>query len=177
MMISATRWVPASPPSAPISPTLSGIVPLLLSVALALASASAPAPAWAGPVFYRWVDELGTTQFTASPPTGGVPYEEVSTITPDPAEGAERRAALEERLQQSDQQRKKAERSAAEEAEQADIAAEKDRLCSQARKRLASVSRARVNRTKADGAVVRLGEEERQAAIAEAKKYLQDKDC
>lgn len=152
----------------------------LLSVlcSVALCALLGSAPAWAASVFYKWVDETGATQFTSTPPPGNIPYEKVSTGTSDPSQGEAGRAALEERIKQSDLQRKAEGRKAAQKEEEAEIAAEKERLCSQARKRLTSVTTyPRVSRTLPDGTVVRLGEEERQAAIAEAQKYLQDNNC
>lgn len=136
------------------------------------------APAQAASVFYKWVDETGGVQFTGAPPPGGIPYEKVNVETHDAPPGEAGRATLEERVRQSDLRRKTETRQAAQKQEEAEIAAEKERLCSQARKRLTSVATfPRVSRTLPDGTVARLGEEERQAAIAEAEKYLQDNNC
>ena len=135
-------------------------------------------PAVHAAAFYRWVDESGAVQFSEQPPAVGVPRERLQ-LTPNPSleEDRPRRDSVVERIKRSDLRRQREVRATADRAAEAVTAAAQASRCAKAQKRLASVLRPRVDRTLEDGTRVRLGEEERQVAIAEAESYLLENDC
>ena len=116
---------------------------------------------------YKWVDADGTVQYTQTPPPAGITGEE---IKPPPSfdTGA---ATKELEGQQSylDKTREDRIKSTEEQQKAAQETTEKQRACEQARLRLASYERPRVNVVGEDGERRRATEEERTAEIDKAR--------
>lgn len=120
---------------------------------------------------YKWVDADGQTHYTQKPPAGDI---EVSTIKPPPKVDTERALKeLEERNNRlkgfEEERNKKAEEKSMAKAEQANNQAN----CELARDKLSHViNNPRVYSKDEDGVRYKIGEEERQAKITEARKEI-----
>lgn len=123
---------------------------------------------------YKWVDKDGMTHYTQEPPPPGI---QGKTMAPPPkvnSDAATQRLKQEEKtLQQYQNQRQKQskEEQAQEQKKQA-----LEQACSQARLRLKSLQRPRVNYVDKDGTRRRATEEERQRDLQKARDYI-DKNC
>lgn len=123
---------------------------------------------------YKWVDEDGNTHYSQSPPVDNVNIETIKSQSSVDTETA--RKALEKQKQTADKLRearitKKDEKQKAEDDE-----LEKQKKCQQAKKRLASYQRPRVNIKNEDGSQKTIPEEQRQAEIKKSQDYV-DKVC
>lgn len=123
---------------------------------------------------YKWVDADGETHYSERKP--GVEIE-VQTITPYTSATNAERETWQEREEASVEQRKAANEQAEKDSIAAADAAAMQRNCEQARIRVASLERPRVNKVSDDGQRTRMPEEWRQSELAEAraavKKYCQ----
>jgi len=123
---------------------------------------------------YKWVDENGTTHYTQQPPPAGV---QSKTITPPPdvdtGAAREQMKKQQERAQKYMDDRNKAKQEEAKKQQQAEA---QKRACEQARTRLQSFQRPRVNFVDKDGTRRRATEEERQAQLKKTQEYI-DKNC
>ncbi len=121
---------------------------------------------------YKWVDEDGQVQYSQSPPNSDVKVEEIKPPGKVDTESAQKQLeaqkdranAFSEKRIEAENETKKAEA----EAEQ------KLKQCEQARARLKSFQRPRVNLLDEDGNRVRAKEEDRLKGLEDAKKYLSD---
>lgn len=123
---------------------------------------------------YKWIDAEGNTHYTQSPPPDGIEGESIKPPTRVDTESAVK--ALDKQKQATDKLREG--RITAKEEKQK---AEEDALaqlqeCEQAKKRLASYQRPRVNIINEDGSQRTIPEEERQAEIKKSQAYV-DKAC
>jgi hypothetical protein len=121
---------------------------------------------------YKWVDENGNVNYSQSPPPPGI---EGSTIKPPPPINPDSaRKQLDNRISNldklADQRQQKDEQQLQDEQESAN----NDRLCKQARARLASYQQPRVSRTDPDGMYRRLSEEERQREISRSRQQINE---
>jgi len=123
---------------------------------------------------YKWIDAEGNTHYSDSPPPAGINAERIK-----PPPGADTEAAQKQLREKQQQARERAEQRAESEQKSAEAdreQAEKTEKCAAAIRRLASYQRPRVNKVKADGAVRRIPEEERQAEIKKSQDYI-DQFC
>lgn len=123
---------------------------------------------------YQWVDENGTTHFTQQPPPAGI---EARIVTPPPdvntGPAREQMKQQEERAQKYLKDTSKAKEDEAKKQQEAEA---QRRACEQARTRLQSFERPRVNFVDKDGTRRRATEEERQAELKKTQEYI-DKNC
>lgn len=125
-------------------------------------------------VMYKWVDEEGNTHYSQTPPNTDV---EVETIKPPPKVDTEAASkVLEEQNKKATDLRDKRLAEAEEQKKVEQEKDEKEKQCQQAKARLASYQRPRVNQENSDGTIRTLSEEERQAEIKKSKDYI-DKVC
>ena len=123
---------------------------------------------------YKWVDEQGNTHYSQTPPNSDV---EVKTIKAPPKVDTEAAArALEEQNKKVSDLREKRINEAEEQEKAESEKAEKEEKCQQAKARLASYQRPRVNQKNPDGTIRTITEEERQAEIKKSKEYI-EKAC
>lgn len=126
------------------------------------------APAMAGTI-YRWVDADGVTHFSAQPPQGQQAQSVRLAVQPPPLPASEPARGDAGEREQADIDRKV-------KREIADQEAERKRYCTALRTQLAQLENNPRVRVEEAGQVRRLGEEERQARIAETRKKLAE-DC
>lgn len=124
---------------------------------------------------YKWVDKDGVVQYTQTPPPAGVSAKEIKPPPPPPDAAA---AAKKLQQQQAEFNQARQENIKEEKEQQKDeqLAAEKKQKCEQARVRLNSLQRPRVNVVGKDGERRRMTEEEREAGLAKAREMV-DKLC
>ena len=124
---------------------------------------------------YKWVDKDGVVQYTQTPPPSGITASEIKPPPPPPDA-----AAAEKQLQQQQAELNKTRedriKAGEEQQKEEQFAADKKQKCEQARLRLRSMQRPRVNVVGKDGERRRLTEEEREAGIAKAREMI-DKLC
>lgn len=125
------------------------------------------AQAMAGTI-YRWVDANGVTHFSAQPPQGQQAQSLRLAVQPPPAPASQPAATTGEREQQDIERKVK--------REIAEQQAERKTYCTALRTQLAQLENNPRIRVEQAGQVRRLGEEERQARIAETRKRLSE-DC
>ncbi len=119
---------------------------------------------------YKWVDEDGNTHYSQSAPVDNTDVEEIEPPSKVDTESAANKVKNENETAdklRDDRITKKEEKLKAEE----DAIAEKQK-CEQARKRLASYQRNRVNLKNSDGSNRVISEEERQSEIAKSKENI-----
>lgn len=140
---------------------------VLLGMLLILAPLSAHA------VFYKWVDENGTTQYTQSPPPSGH-YQMMSSPAPAASTSEQQPAAAPSAKQ--DSASAPAKTPPADDPQlQAKRQQQRQQNCRLARQRLAQLEKhARIRYTAADGSVRVMGEEEKQAKLVETRKMVQE---
>ncbi len=118
---------------------------------------------------YRWVDDQGVPQFGQQPPKGK-PYQAINVSSPQPPGGALRAPApLSE---------KPNDQAGAEEGQgisDAALAAKRVEQCAKIRSNLQTmVQNPRLSKTNEAGEMVRIGEEERQALMGQARADLEE---
>ncbi|WP_341707348.1 DUF4124 domain-containing protein [Halopseudomonas sp.] len=137
---------------------------LLITTLLTLACSSAMATQ-----MYKWVDENGVTQFSQQPPTDNQ-YQRMN-VTPPPqptAPAPQAPTASEGEAAATDTEA--TQQQVADPEYQAELAA----YCASLRERLTTMeNNPRLRRTREDGTVERITEEERQEMISKAKADLQ----
>ena len=120
---------------------------------------------------YKWVDEKGITHFGANPPQGQtatsvnttvaqpkIPAAVAKPAAPAADSGAAEQQAIDAKVKQ----------------QVAKDAAERKKYCESVRTNLAQLQNNPRLRTEVNGEQVRLGEDQRQAKIAEAQKAIKD---
>jgi hypothetical protein len=121
---------------------------------------------------YKWVDSSGTTHFSAQPPQGqtatSINTNVPTTKEPDAVEPAQRESFN----QIADPEQAAIDKKVKEEV--AAQAAEIKQFCESARNSLAQLQNNPRIRMEVDGEVKRLGEDERQAKIAELTKSISE---
>ncbi len=119
---------------------------------------------------YKWVDEQGNTHYTQTPPPEVDDIEKLDLPSPVDTDAANQ--ALEQRNKMLNELRE--ERNEKRELQQNNESevVKNEQQCEQARKRLASYQRPRVNVKNPDGSQRNLTEEERQAEIQKSKEYI-----
>jgi hypothetical protein len=122
---------------------------------------------------YRWVDEAGVVHFSATPPEGGAEAVDLKyQRNPDPATAEERLEAYQADLDTRMAEEKKA---ADESRKASEEAAERQRLCRNARDVLESLSMNRTTRYKQDdGSYQRYSDEEYENRVAEARERIDE---
>lgn len=123
---------------------------------------------------YKWVDEEGNTHYSQSPPPGNINAEAIKP--PPKVDTQEASKSLEQQKKKATDLREKRLTAAEEKQKAEDEAAEKEKKCQQARDRLASYQRPRVNLKNPDGTLRIVPEEERQAEIKKSQEYV-NKAC
>lgn len=117
---------------------------------------------------YRWIDDLGVTQFGQNPPTDR-PYEAVGIRSAPPPGGFVRAPAPD--IDAAPQDQGSAEERAARVAREKRLAEE----CGKLRENLQLLlDNPRLRRTTESGEVVRIDEEERQQLISETREQIQE---
>ena len=121
---------------------------------------------------YQWTDERGRTQYGQLPPAN-TPYQQVDIRAPAPIGGQLRApASIPPTLDRTDADRASEER--VRERKRSEATQE---MCEQLEKDLTTLeNNPRLRRTKADGEVERIGEDERQQLIQQTRDNLQ-KHC
>lgn len=121
---------------------------------------------------YQWTDERGRTQYGQLPPAN-TPYQQVDIRAPAPIGGQLRApASIPTTLDRTDADRAGEERVRARKRSEAT-----QEMCEQLEKDLTTLeNNPRLRRTKADGEVERIGEDERQQLIQQTRDNLQ-KHC
>ena len=119
---------------------------------------------------YKWVDADGTVQYTQTPPPGDIAAEEIKP--PPSIDTGTATKELEEQRAFLDKTRDDRVKSTEKEQMAAEESTEKQRVCEQARLRLAAYERPRVNVVGQDGERRRATEEERVAEIAKAREAV-----
>ncbi|NKB37811.1 MAG: DUF4124 domain-containing protein [Gammaproteobacteria bacterium] len=123
-------------------------------------------------VTYKWVDEEGNTHYTQSPPPGDT---KAQTIAPPPSVNPEHaKKQVEKRkkiLQDASDGRTK---SSEEKKKASEEKARNQAKCEQAKKRLASYQRPRVNLVDKDGNYTVAGEDKRQAEIKKSQDLINE---
>lgn len=118
--------------------------------------------------FYKWVDENGVTQYTATPPPKG----DFKTVKPPPkpaVEPAKAQSEFQKRVDAFKKRREATEKAKKEADEQAAKDAEAKKNCEQAKKNLNLLqTKVRVRYTEKDGSVHYLTDEERAAKLQRA---------
>lgn len=121
---------------------------------------------------YKWVDEEGNTHYTQSPPPAGI---KGSTIKPPSKVDSEHASKqLENRQKYVDDARANRHKLTDKKDEDRQSAEKSQAKCEQARARLASYQRPRVNLVDKDGNPNRATEEQRQAEIAKSRKLVSE---
>jgi len=123
---------------------------------------------------YKWVDEQGNTHYTQSPPPGDINAEAIKPPPKVDTDGASK--TLEQQKKTVNDLREKRITTAEEKQKAEEEAAEKESKCQQAKARLASYQRPRVNLKNPDGTLRVVAEEERQAEIKKSQEYV-NKAC
>jgi len=139
---------------------------------LALAAAALALPAAAQ--VYKWLDEDGRVHYSAQRPPAGA--EQLETIEPRDTEASpqarKRLAEQQKRLEALRRQREQREQRA---AEQAAAEASRRENCAKARENLQNLQTAiRIYETDDQGNRVRVGEEQRQANIEQARAAIEE---
>lgn len=120
---------------------------------------------------YKWVDEDGNTHYTQSPPPEGM---EGTTIKPPPkvnVRQAQKELETRKRLL-ADMEKERKEKQQATIKKQQEEKQQKAK-CEQARARLASYERPRVNLIDEEGNPIRATEEQRQAELAKSRELVE----
>ncbi|MGH8468666.1 MAG: DUF4124 domain-containing protein [Gammaproteobacteria bacterium] len=123
---------------------------------------------------YKWIDDEGQVQYSQSPPPG----RPAQAIKPPPkVDSKTAREKLKQQLQDFELRGDKRQEQAEADQKTKEEAGEQKAACEAARERLASLSgKPRILQYAEDGSSKRLTEEERQAAIDEARKKV-EKHC
>ncbi len=119
---------------------------------------------------YKWVDDDGNTHYTQSPPPGDI---EGKTIKPPPKVNPDQaQKQLKNRQKNLADARDDRLKAVEEKDKEAGELASQRAKCEQARARLASYERPRVNLVDKDGKPSRATEEQRQSELAKSKKSI-----
>lgn len=118
---------------------------------------------------YRWVDDQGVPQFGQQPPEGKA-YQRMDISSPPPPGGTLRAPAP---LPQNDERQPQAKEDPAVTDEA--LAAKRAEQCAKIRSNLQTMERnPRLSKTTDDGETVRIGEEERQEMMEQARADLEE---
>lgn len=123
---------------------------------------------------YKWVDEQGNVQYSQTPPADS-PSTRVAPPPPRPTGADEESQRLQQQLDALEDRKAAETEVRAKKAKAALSAADRAARCEQARSTLAILqSRGRVRVRDADGVYSRLDENERQAAIDDAQRNIDE---
>jgi len=123
---------------------------------------------------YKWVDEDGNTHYSQSPPVNNATVETIKPPGRVDTEGAIK--TLDKQKQTADELREGRITAKEDKQKAEEEALEKRKKCDQAKKRLASYQRPRVQIKNKDGSRSFVPEEERQAQIKKSQAYV-DEAC
>ncbi|CAN5897544.1 DUF4124 domain-containing protein [soil metagenome] len=120
---------------------------------------------------YKWVDDQGQVQYSQSPPPG----RPAQTIKPPPkVDSKSARETLEQQLKDAEIRSDKQQEQAEADQKTQEQGDERKAACEAARERLTKLEgKPRILQYAEDGSSKRLTEEERQTAIAEARKKIE----
>ena len=121
---------------------------------------------------YKWVDENGQVQYSQHPPTTDVDVEEIKPPPKVDTDAAKK--SLEAQKKKVEKQYEERMESKKESEKNEQEAKQKEDRCNNAKARLASYQRPRVNLLDEDGNPIRATEEQRQKGLEEAKKYISE---
>ena len=121
---------------------------------------------------YKWVDENGNINYSQSPPPPGV---DGTTIKPPPSFNSDTaQSRLDSRLDALDKNAQQRQKQAEEQQQAKSETEEQEKICNQARARLASYQYPKVSVQGADGASIQLGEEVRQREVDKSQSQVND---
>jgi len=128
---------------------------------------------------YKWVDDNGVTQYTATPPPAG-DYKTIKDPAKPAVDPVKAQGELEERLKAFNKRQDEQSKEKAEATKKAEETATAKKNCEQAKKNLDVLqNRVRIRYTEKDGSLRFLGKEERKANIKRAneaiKSYCKEK--
>lgn len=120
---------------------------------------------------YKWVDDKGVTHFGANPPQGQTATS-VNTVIAQPKAAAKAVAPTTPAMDSGDAEQKAIDAKVKQQV--AEQTAERKKYCESVRTNLAQLENNPRLRTEVNGEQVRLGEDERQAKIADAQKAIKE---
>lgn len=120
---------------------------------------------------YKWVDDKGVTHFGANPPQGQAATS-VNTVIAQPKAAAKAATPTPAAVDSGDAEQKVIDAKVKQQV--AEQTAERKKYCESVRTNLAQLQNNPRLRTEVNGEQVRLGEDERQAKIAEAQKAIKE---
>ena len=120
---------------------------------------------------YKWVDDKGITHFGANPPQGQAATS-VNTVIAQPKAAAKAATPTPPALDSGEAEQKVIDAKVKQQV--AEQAAERKKYCESVRTNLAQLQNNPRLRTEVNGEQVRLGEDQRQAKIAEAQKAIKE---
>ncbi|MDO8332583.1 MAG: DUF4124 domain-containing protein [Pseudomonas sp.] len=120
---------------------------------------------------YKWVDDKGVTHFGANPPQGQAATS-VNTVIAQPKAAVKAPTSTTPALDSGEAEQKVIDAKVRQQV--AEQAAERKKYCESVRTNLAQLQNNPRLRTEVNGEQVRLGEDERQAKIAEAQKAIKE---
>jgi hypothetical protein len=142
---------------------------------LALASILVPAMTPVQAQVYKWIDSTGQVQYTQMPPPEGVESVRIESEPPLAQEPSATITSPQERLQASEEQKKKQAEASTDKELQAEIERISKQNCSTARNNLEQLNRSgQIRYRTADGEVLHLSEEQRQQRIEEAQGQIKE---
>ena len=120
---------------------------------------------------YKWVDDKGITHFGANPPQGQAATS-VNTVIAQPKAAAKAATPTPPALDSGEAEQKVIDAKVKQQV--AEQAAERKKYCESVRTNLAQLQNNPRLRTEVNGEQVRLGEDQRQAKIADAQKAIKE---
>ncbi|MBX9754506.1 MAG: DUF4124 domain-containing protein [Pseudomonadaceae bacterium] len=120
---------------------------------------------------YKWVDDKGVTHFGANPPQGQAATS-VNTVIAQPKAAAKAATPAPAAVDSGEAEQKVIDAKVKQQV--AEQAAERKKYCESVRTNLAQLQNNPRLRTEVNGEQVRLGEDQRQAKIAEAQKAIKE---
>ncbi|MDP3847292.1 MAG: DUF4124 domain-containing protein [Pseudomonas sp.] len=120
---------------------------------------------------YKWVDDKGVTHFGANPPQGQAATS-VNTVIAQPKAAAKAATPVPAAVDSGAAEQKVIDAKVKQQV--AEQAAERKKYCESVRTNLAQLQNNPRLRTEVNGEQVRLGEDQRQAKIAEAQKAIKE---
>ena len=143
--------------------------PLVLMSSLALLAPAASAE------IYKWVDDNNQTQYSQMPPPTGVAAVRIESHASTPDTTQDTGSNLQDRLEASEEHRKKAEQEAARAEKKAEIERIIEQNCAAARNNLEQLNRGgQIRYRDSNGHVMRMSEEDRVLRIEEARTQIKE---
>ena len=123
---------------------------------------------------FKWVDEQGNVTYSQRPPPKGQQTETITTRSGSAIDKSDVDARMQKQIKMAeDAQEDRTKRGEEQQQAQAEQA-KKQQMCENARRRVASYQRPRVNKVDADGSRSRATEEERQAELQRAEAAVKE---